>query len=112
MKNMNIKYRLIALYRLFLSFFTTKNPYKLCGKNENCFKHGKCWGHLEGILCEFLGELQNPISGLSLGSCCMKTWEKVNHYETKDQYDRAKKIFTFLRKKFLTTYTNYGNLFL
>lgn len=32
-----------------------ESEHLLCGLNENCFENGKCWGHLEGVMCKFLG---------------------------------------------------------
>ena len=44
-----------------------KDKLKLCGCNESCFRNGKMWGHLEGVMCHCLGEI--TINGEQRGAC-------------------------------------------
>ena len=50
----------------------------ICGYKENCFENGKQWGHLEGVLCDFLKE-----------NICGKTGLEVIVYTTEKQYEEA-----------------------
>jgi len=51
----------------------------LCGCKEPCFENGKSWGHLEGVMCDFLSE-----------NVCGKTGLEVNVYTSAEQYEEAK----------------------
>lgn len=57
----------------------------LCGPNEPCFEQGKCWGHLEGVMCEHLEECDEILQGLR--SICGITKKMVRPYSTKREYD-------------------------
>lgn len=65
----------------------TKEPLTilLCGCKEKCFEQGKCWGHLEGVLCEHLEE--HDVSPMVSVSVCGITKKIVAPYSTKKEYD-------------------------
>ena len=89
MKLKYLGYRLKSIFQLFRSLFTTKNPKKLCGRNEPCFREGTCWGHFEGTLCAYISELPHPLTGKCLRrTFCGKTFEKTRAYTTQEEYEK------------------------
>lgn len=56
---------------------------KLCGWKEPCFEEGKCWGHLEGVMCQHLTE--KCIEG-AIQSICHKDNSQVKMYTTHSEY--------------------------
>lgn len=56
---------------------------KMCGCKEPCFENGECWGHLQGVMCKYLGTETKE-------NVCSKTMEDVTAYLTKDEHDKLK----------------------
>jgi hypothetical protein len=56
---------------------------KLCGRNEECFENGECWGHLEGVMCKHLSEKE---IGGEIKSICFKSKEETKVYTTDREY--------------------------
>ena len=63
---------------------------KICGWKEQCFERGECWGHLEGILCQYLSEKEDGYNN-GLISFCKKFNEFVSIYDTEIQRERLMK---------------------
>jgi len=71
---------------------------KLCGCKELCFKEGTVWGHLDGVMCKYLGEKE--IGDGKTKSKCFLTNELVILYTTDKEYKEYTKTNSVVKKGF------------